>query len=217
MEIKMRGVSPSWVKLQDILNPKKDSYFYEVWQNKFGLATARELTLKSLFKYETYREEGNKDRITMSLVTDEIIYNIENFIYRLYIFREKLCQFLNEVLLLGYTDNQINFDKILKDKKIIRLGLNIPLSRFKSSALLSELIKYRRFYTHQKIIGTRFTQSVSKFPPLPLHNPKVGLGFKDWAVTWTDNVMVESFNEVNEILEDTSKIILRQTADKKYS
>ncbi len=110
-------------------------------------------------------------------VVEEFVYHYENYCERIYVLREKLIHLLNDILPIGFKDEEVNIKQILMQPVLKTSGLLKDLEKFKSPSVLGETVKDRNTLT-QKL----YYVAVDHY----LH-PKSGSGttvtkewFKDW-------------------------------------
>ena len=124
----------------------------------------------------------------------DLLYNIENFIFRLHAYRDKMCIFVNFVMKLGYSDSDLGLkEKLLRHEQIKRFHLDTELKKF-SSGEFSDLCKARKSMSHAIYY--------EKYNPyfMPEENPK-DVGFYKAALAWRKKISKE-VNRVNNCMED---------------
>jgi len=80
---------------------------------------------------------------------EEFVYHYENYCYRLYTYREKLLQFVNAVLPVGYQDREVRIRFVLINPIVKQAGILQLLALFKKNASLSKVIEERTQLTHR--------------------------------------------------------------------
>ncbi len=87
---------------------------------------------------------------------EEFVYDYENYCYRLFTYREKLLQFINAILPVGYTEGQVRIEHILINPIVKKAKLLKLLEKFKKNTALSKVIKDRHSLTHKLYYGKEF-------------------------------------------------------------
>lgn len=128
----------------------------------------------------------------------ELLYNIENFIFRLHAYKDKMCIFINFVMRLGYSDSDLGLVKKLLNHEIVkRYHLDTELKKF-SLGEFSELSKTRKSMSH-RIYYERYNPLF-----MPEENPK-DVGYYKAALAWKRKVIKE-VNGINNCMENIFEI-----------
>lgn len=107
-------------------------------------------TLKRLHLF--YEEEYTR-------VFLDLIYHIENFSFRIAAHRDKLCQFINFALELGYDEKETSVGRILNDKTAKKALMDTEIKKF-GRAPLNTIIEIRKQLTHRRWYAGNIYQSL---------------------------------------------------------
>lgn len=149
---------------------------------------------------------------------EEFVYHFENFCYRLFTYREKLLQFVNAVLPVGYSEREVNIRNILINPTV-KVSKILPLiEKFKKKTPLNRLIKDRNALTHKLYYGAAFD---AYFRPQSNPDDMDLKDFKSWCNNWKREILSRATatnkctllaNEINN--EMAQKIITYKKKDK---
>lgn len=128
----------------------------------------------------------------------ELLYHLENFIFRLHAYRDKICIFINLVMKLGYSGTDMGLiEKLLEHGSIRKFHLDTELKKFSREEFL-ELLKTRKSMSHQVYYET--------YDPyfMPDTSPK-DVGFYKAALTWRRKIKKE-VSKINNCMEQIFEI-----------
>src|SRR5215468_10080924 len=114
-------------------------------------------------------------REVLDMVRD-FTYHYENFCSRVYSIRDKLLQFLNAVLPIGFTETEVRYRLIIMQPVIKHSKLLVELERFGKRQALGGIITDRNSLTHKLYYGERFDHYYRPIEPTPNTNER----FKKW-------------------------------------
>lgn len=80
---------------------------------------------------------------------EKFVYHYENYCYRLYTYREKLLQFLNAILPIGYREKDVRITHILINPVINQAGILPLIEAFGKNTSLNRVINDRTKLTHR--------------------------------------------------------------------
>lgn len=135
---------------------------------------------------------------------EEVHYHLENFLFRVHAYRDKICVFLNCSLRLGYDNGDTDLQNRLQKNRIIKEHhLSTELKKFGSPPLSTFLAK-RKLISHKVYYGHE------DYSPhlLPKANPSV-VGIKKASTEWHNKIKSEIGNADKcflKIVEINSKI-----------
>lgn len=135
---------------------------------------------------------------------DDLLYHVENLVFRIQAYRDKLCLFINYALSVGFDENESGlFSKLLKNAIIKDDHMDTELKKF-TKFPLKDLLERRKLMSHKRYFHTE------SYNPLfvPEVSPK-DVGYKKAARLWTKNIVSEysrSDLSVKRILEINKKI-----------
>lgn len=131
----------------------------------------------------------------------DFVYHYENYCYRLYAYREKLLQFINAVLPVGYTEKQVRISHLLINPTVRQAGLVPSLHKFQKNSSLSRAIGDRNLMTHRLYFGTEFDHY---FRP-KLEKIENETQFKKWCKEWNNHIVLKA-KLTNECISAVSKL-----------
>jgi hypothetical protein len=82
-------------------------------------------------------------------VIEDFVYHYENFCYRIYVIREKLLQFINAVLPVGYEDDQVSIRHMIINPIVKDSGIVSEIEKFNKKKALGKIIGDRKRLTHR--------------------------------------------------------------------
>lgn len=126
----------------------------------------------------------------------EFVYHYENYCFRLYVYREKLLQFINAVLPVGYKDNQVRIEHILINPIVKQSGLLPLLEKFKTNGVLSKVINDRKDLTHRLYYGQKFDHYFRPKTAEKLKSKKPE-EVKKWFKEWLSQITTRATNTNN--------------------
>lgn len=115
----------------------------------------------------------------------EFVYHYENYCYRLFIYREKLLQFINAVLPVGYPEKNVRIEHILINPIVKQAGLLPVVSKFHKNTKLSKLVRERKLMTHQLYYKDEFDHY---FRPRTEGGFEDLTQFKKWCNDWRKQI-----------------------------
>jgi|SRR3989344_2800746 len=149
-------------------------------------------------------------------VIEEFVYHYENYCYRLFTYREKLLQFVNAMLPVGYTEKQVRIEHILINPIVKQAKLLGLLEKFKKNTSLSKAIQDRNSLTHKLYYGREFDHFFRPKTETEMEKPEQ---FKKWCDGWKDQIMSRAAltNTCTRIAFDINNTIARKIIDYKNS
>jgi hypothetical protein len=172
---------------------KARSYSVEIYRTIRSLQyTDRELEYASqicVFNIQSLMKKNGYQPLPQDLFdsVEKYVYHYENYCYRLFTLREKVLQFLNAAMSIGYTERDATIKNLLINPTIKKLKLDKSLSKFdtRSTNSLGKIIKDRHGLTHKLYYG----QSVDHFlRPLIPYDVKDEVSFKEWCKKWKEEI-----------------------------
>ena|SRR3989344_1647114 len=117
---------------------------------------------------------------------EDLSYHIENFIFRLHAYRDKLSMFINLTFRLGYDSSEMGvFDKLINNGQIIKFTIDTELRKMKADKEVADLMNRRKLMSHKvyycKGVGSLF----------PDVSPQE-VGIKKAAQQWRTKVITEA-------------------------
>lgn len=110
----------------------------------------------------------------------EFAYHYENYCYRVYTYREKILQFVNAILPVGYTDKEVRIQHLLINPIISQAGILVALKKFKKNTPMSTIIGDRTKLTHRLYYEDGFDNYFRPKAP-EIRNEK---NFSRWVKDW---------------------------------
>jgi len=84
----------------------------------------------------------------------ELHYHIENFIYRVHSYRDKVCMFINHVMRIGYSESDEGLlNKLIANDLVKQLHIDTELKRFQVDEV-AELLNTRKSMSHRLYYDT---------------------------------------------------------------
>ncbi len=80
---------------------------------------------------------------------EELSYHLENFWLRSFNYREKICQLINCVLGLQFSEKSSLFPKLLEDSIVRISGLHKELQKFNNDKTFKSILTKRKHLTHR--------------------------------------------------------------------
>lgn len=127
-------------------------------------------------------------RSSKNLINDieETRYHLENFYFRAAAFRDKIAQFVNHGLELGYPENTQNLMNIMSNNRIYKESrVGTELKKFKENKNLKEILSMRIKFSHKNYYGDDYSPL---FMPKSF-NPKDDI--KKTISSWRKNMDIE--------------------------
>ncbi len=171
-------------------NSKAKNYRADVLRLVESLAYTNKLTqyssmvavfnIKSIHQSKPYIPRPNE---TFGRIED-FVYHYENYCHRVFAFREKILQFLNATLPIGYTEKQVKIEHIIINP-IVKQAKIIPLiEKFsKPTSALCKLIADRHQLTHRIYYGDKFDHFLR-----PNQNVNQS-SFESWLGEWEKEIL----------------------------
>lgn len=89
---------------------------------------------------------------------EDLQYHLHNFCFRTGAYRDKLCQFINQALKLGYDENEMNLlEKIKKNGIAKKAHIDTELKKFSENIFLKWAHEKRKLLTHRLYYGSKNT------------------------------------------------------------
>lgn len=136
---------------------------------------------------------------------DDLLYHVENLVFRIQAYRDKLCLFINYALSVGFDENDFGiFSRLLKNAIIKDDRIDTELKKF-TKVPLKDLLERRKSMSHKRYFHAESYNPL--FTPKEV-SPK-DVGYKKAAKLWTKNIISEcnrSDLSVKRILEINKKI-----------
>lgn len=127
---------------------------------------------------------------------EDFVYHYENFCHRTYILREKLLQFINSVLPVGYKDDQVKINHLIINPVIKISGILTEIEKFNKRKALGKIISDRKSLTHRL-----YYKDVDHYL-----RPKTKVVEKDaWFKEWSKEIVGRS-QMANSAMSDLSSI-----------
>jgi len=135
----------------------------------------------------------------------EFKYHYENYCFRLYVYREKMIQFINAFMPIGYEDNEIRIKHLLINPVIKQAGLLFIFRKFKENTYLSNVIASREKLTHKLFYGKDFDALFRPLGDKKGGTKKTEEEFKKWTDNWKKEIQqrAEETNRCTAILRKT--------------
>ncbi len=139
------------------LNKKSKTYRHEVSHlTNDMLSIVRKINQKLAVCENIIRILGSRKqgfRIKNPTIHDEdfseLHYHIENFIYRVHSYRDKICMFINLVMKVGYSESDDGLlDKLMANDLVKQFHVDTELKRFKVDEV-AELLNTRKSMSHR--------------------------------------------------------------------
>lgn len=182
-------------------NKKARTYRHEVSHLTNDMLNIVRKTYKSLSICEgVIKVLGSKEqdfRIDSSIIYktyfDDLLYHLENFIFRLYAYRDKLCIFINYVMKIGYSETDDGLlNKLINNSLIQKYHLDTELKKFQSGDF-SELLNTRKLMTH-KVYYDHYDPYF--MPDIKLED----VGYYKTALAWRRKILQE-VKKINNSME----------------
>jgi hypothetical protein len=115
----------------------------------------------------------------------DLVYHYENYCHRTYILREKIIQYLNAALQIGFKPGEVNIKSISINPAIKEAGLTQVLDKFNTTkkSQLGDLVKHRKTLTHHASYALTDTYLRPDFEEDEEDND-----FHDWCKKWGRNI-----------------------------
>jgi len=124
---------------------------------------------------------------------NDLLYHLENFTFRLYAYRDKLCIFINYVMNIGYSDTDDGLlNKLINNDQIKKHHIDTELKNFFVNEM-SELLRTRKLMTH-KIYYDHYNPYF-----MPDISPK-DVGYYKAALAWRRRIKHE-VKKINDSME----------------
>jgi len=146
----------------------------------------------------------------------EFVYHYENYCFRLYAYREKLLQFINAILPVGYKDNEVRIRHILINPIVKQAGLLLLLGKFKKDTVLSRVINDRTELTHRLYYGKKFDHYFRPKTEEDMEKPEK---FRKWCGEWKKGITsrAKRINKCERIISNINNSIAQKVIDYKNS
>lgn len=124
-------------------------------------------------------------------------------------YREKLLQFINSILPVGYEDRDVRIRNILINPVVKQAGLLPLLEKFKQNTALHRLIIDRTELTHRLHYGVKFDFYFRPVSEKKTDKPEL---FKKWVGEWEKEIKLRAKRTMKS--EQTISIINHSLAQK---
>jgi len=214
-----KGEHPRYLQFRDLrLSKKAREYQHEIGHLTSDLLTINQKIQRSLalcqFVISTigkpnvgYRISPDKD---MEIFGD-LLYHMENFIFRIFAYRDKLALFINFVLDAPYEEGEMNLiRRFVKLKEARKFHIDTEVSRFYQNPIKDVLEK-------RKIMSHRAYYKSGHYNPffMPDVSPKE-IGLRKATVAWRRKIAEEA-SKMDECLAEVFVINTNVTKKlKKY-
>jgi len=145
---------------------------------------------------------------------EAFVYHYENYCFRVYAFREKLLQFLNSVLQIGYDEREVAIKHIIINP-VIRVAKVLPLLETfnKPKGVLKKLIKDRNSLTHKLYYGKDFDYLLRPTKDIDPHH------FKEWCGDWKSQIVsrAKEINKAERLISEMNNHLAQKIIDYKDS
>lgn len=144
------------------------------------------------------------------------VYHYENYCFRLYAYREKLMQFINAVLPVGYEDKEVRMRHILINPIVKQAGLIPYFEKFKTNAFLSNVIADRAKLTHRLYYNKEFDRYLR---PQTKKEIKSDTEFSNWCNEWKKEILLrgQRTNKCTFIIDDINNSLAKKLTDYKIN
>lgn len=144
----------------------------------------------ALCKYTIDTLSGGKKtyRLSRQFFTDfdNLLYHIENFVLRLYAYKEKLSLFINYAFDLGYQESDRGlYDRLIKNKKVNKCLISTELKKLELD-FFKKLLKRRKLMTH--LVYYQSESYGSLYPNKSIKKE----GLKEIAAEWKKQISEET-------------------------
>lgn len=110
----------------------------------------------------------------------DFVYHYENFCSRTYSLREKILQFINAVVPIGYSDRDVNIRHMIINPIVKASGILVEIEKFNKRKALGRVVQDRQSLTHRL-----YFTSVDHYLR-PINGPKQG---PEWFKSWSKEVV----------------------------
>jgi hypothetical protein len=121
---------------------------------------------------------------------EEFVYHYENFCFRSFSYREKMIQFINAALPVGYDESEVSIRQILINPTVREAKILPIVTRFKDDRRLGQVINDRNCLTHKLYYGISFDRFFR--PKIADHHEMEKGGkerFRKWCIQWEKEIM----------------------------
>lgn len=118
---------------------------------------------------------------------EDFVYHYENYCYRSFAFREKLLQFINAILPVGYQEKDVKIQHFIVNPIIKQAKLISIIEKFSKDKDLKEVVGDRHSLTHRLYYGESFDHYLRPKENTPSKN-KSEKERKKWFNGWKDEV-----------------------------
>lgn len=120
---------------------------------------------------------------------EEVLYHIENFAFRASAFREKLTQFINQALLLGYGERERDLmGKMAVNRITTEAHIDTEVKKFNTNTEMKAILSKRVSLSHLRYYNPETGYSPYLYPDEEKH-PK---DLRDFIKRWRKNVDKEA-------------------------
>jgi len=200
------------------LNKKAREFRHEVYHLTLDILEINRRIHESAalckFKTENFgkaEKAGHIDHPRHSVYFDDLLYHLENFIFRVQAYKDKMCLFINFSLNLGFEEKDYGlFWRLLKNPSVREMHLDTELKKLDRGSV-SEILKQRKVMSHRSYYKNE------SYNPLfiPKNISPKEVGHRRAALLWKRNIIVEC-NKANQttlrILEVNRKTVLKVDA-----
>lgn len=118
---------------------------------------------------------------------EDFVYHYENYCYRAFAFREKLFQFINAILPLGYKEKDVRLKHLAVNPMIKQAKLLSIIEKFDKDRTLSSIIEDRNSLTHRLYYGSYFDHYLRPKERISIKN-KSENDRKRWFWDWKNEI-----------------------------
>lgn len=118
---------------------------------------------------------------------EKFVYHYENYCFRAFCFREKLLQFLNGVLPVGYSERDVSIKMMVINPVVKQAKLLLTIEKFKNNKKLLKILEDRNQLTHKLYYGKDFDHYLR--PKDKNKKNKDKADFKKWCNNWKKEVI----------------------------
>ncbi len=116
------------------------------------------------------------------------VYHYENFCFRAFCLREKLLQFINAIIPVGYDERDVRIKHLIINPIIKQTKLLPIIKIFKSNKKLSKIIDDRNKLTHKLYYGKKFDHYLRPKNRPTFDSTKDEVLFKKWCSDWKKEI-----------------------------
>lgn len=115
---------------------------------------------------------------------EEFVYHYENYCDRTFATREKILQFINAILGIGFEERDVAVTRMLREPSIKRSGLDKILALFEKTPLMID----RKLLTHRIYYGSSFDHYFRPKKKIDTETEQGKEEFKKWCIDWRKEI-----------------------------